>query len=349
MQTLLSETELAFKDSVTKLGRTMQIRNPRELDSTDHDHNWKRLSAAGLLELRMRSNGGEPVASGIEVMIASEALGSFLVPAPFLGVGVMATELLALAEADAALIDDVASGTRPISVLLSQDLLTMATSRTGSSALAIDCRGAQEALALTDEAEPHVVLVRLPDDGATQSAVDATRLVRRIDLTDQALEPERLGRALKEDDIARWSALVLVALAADAVGVMRGILSQAVDYSKDRIAFGSPIGTFQALQHLCADCYVDIEAAYSLVKYAAFAVDGLPLEDAIWAARTAKGYASRAVRTVTESCMQLFGGIGHTYDHIAHIYLRRGLLDRQLLGDDICQFELIGLHRLQRS
>jgi hypothetical protein len=56
----------------------------------------------------------------------------------------------------------------------------------------------------------------------------------------------------------------------------------------------------------------------------------------------AKGYASASVRTAAENCTQVFGGIGHTWDHIAHFYLRRGLLDRQVLGDDKHQFTALG-------
>ena len=300
--------------------------------------------AAGLLELRTRVSG-EPIGSGIEVMIAAEALGAALVPAPYIGNAVMAIELLELAQADAGLVSEIAAGSRRFGILLRPDMAGLATWRAGDPAIVFDGEGADEALALSDDAVPR--LVRVPLAGGVSSAgIDLTRSVATIEMPTDGTSV--IGEPLTGQSLDRWLSLALVALTADEVGVMRAVLGLAVEYSKEREAFGTRIGSFQALQHMCAEAHVAIEAAFTLVKYAAYAVDGRDVADALDAARVAKGHASSSIRPVIESCIQVFGGIGHTWDHIAHFYLRRGLLDRELLGSERDQFTVIGAEAVAR-
>jgi alkylation response protein AidB-like acyl-CoA dehydrogenase len=115
---------------------------------------------------------------------------------------------------------------------------------------------------------------------------------------------------------------------------MSSALTRAVDYAKERVQYGVKIGSFQAIQHLCADALVQIEASASLNRYAAWAVDALPCEEALLAARVAKAYSSSVAREVTETVMQVFGGIGQTWEHVAHLHTRRALTDRALFGDE---------------
>jgi alkylation response protein AidB-like acyl-CoA dehydrogenase len=85
---------------------------------------------------------------------------------------------------------------------------------------------------------------------------------------------------------------------------------------------------------MCADALVQVEASASTTKYAAWAVDALPPAEALLAARVAKAYSSSVAREVTETVMQVFGGIGQTWEHIAHVHTRRALTDRAVLGDE---------------
>jgi alkylation response protein AidB-like acyl-CoA dehydrogenase len=144
----------------------------------------------------------------------------------------------------------------------------------------------------------------------------------------------------------RWLALALTAVSADAVGAMRHGLEQVVAYTKERIQYGVPVGSFQAVQHLCAEALVAVEGADSTVKYAAWAVDELEPDEALLAARTAKAYCATTARTVPETIMQVYGGIGQTWEHIAHFVNRRNLVDRQLFGDDAAQQTAIADARL---
>jgi alkylation response protein AidB-like acyl-CoA dehydrogenase len=118
---------------------------------------------------------------------------------------------------------------------------------------------------------------------------------------------------------------------------MAGSLELAVAYAKERVQFKRPIGSFQAIAHLAADQHVSTEASRSATYYAAWAVDGLAPADALAAARIAKAYVSPLAREVTEAVLQIHGGIGHTWEHRGHYYLRRALLSRRTLGDESVQ------------
>ena len=138
----------------------------------------------------------------------------------------------------------------------------------------------------------------------------------------------------------------MIAIAADLLGVMQAALDDAVRYAGDRTQFGVKIGSFQAIQHLLADALVQVEGARSCLWHAAWAIDHLPVDEARLAAMTAKAYASAAGREVIEASAQVFGGIAITWEHVAHLRLRRMLLDRRLLGDESVHYEAIAAARL---
>ena len=162
-------------------------------------------------------------------------------------------------------------------------------------------------------------------------ALDLTRPLARLDLT--AVPARRVGAV---GDGWRVVEAVLdraaVALAAEAVGGAQRCLDMAVAHARERVQFGRPIGSFQAVQHKLADVLVSVEAARSVAAAAAGAVDGedpdLPL-----LASTAKAYCAEAfVRAAAES-IQVHGAVGFTWDHDAHLYLKRARSSALLLGD----------------
>ena len=130
---------------------------------------------------------------------------------------------------------------------------------------------------------------------------------------------------LAEDDAARWYALALTATTADLVGAARGTLLLATEYAKVREQYGSTIGSYQAVGHLLAESLALIEGSISVLRHAAWAVDELPAVEAVEAARIAKIYCSRSALTVCETSIQVHGGIGNTWECLAHVYLRRVL------------------------
>jgi len=127
-------------------------------------------------------------------------------------------------------------------------------------------------------------------------------------------------------------AVGLALTCADLVGVMRGAIDLSTAYARDRKQYGAAIGSFQAVQHLLADAFVAMEGSRSVALHAAWAVDALPPADALAAAAIAKAYCARAARSVCETAIQVHGGIGNTWDCLAHVYLRRALTAIDLFG-----------------
>jgi hypothetical protein len=130
---------------------------------------------------------------------------------------------------------------------------------------------------------------------------------------------------LSEEDAGRWRALALTITCADLVGAARGAHALACEYAKVREQYGATIGSYQALGHLLAESLALIEGSISVLRHAAWAVDELPAAEAIEAARVAKIYCARAALTVCETSIQVHGGIGNTWECLAHVYLRRVL------------------------
>jgi alkylation response protein AidB-like acyl-CoA dehydrogenase len=110
------------------------------------------------------------------------------------------------------------------------------------------------------------------------------------------------------------------------------VLDLSVEYAKERVQFGRPIGSFQAIKHRCADMLVDVEGMRSAVYHAAWAL-GAGDPDRSVAASTAKTWCSDASRRVMASGLQVHGGIGFTWEHPAHLYLKRAKADAIALGN----------------
>ncbi|MEU7004912.1 acyl-CoA dehydrogenase [Nonomuraea sp. NPDC046570] len=330
MLALLTEEQEMVRDLAGEVAESCRLANPG--DQVDAAKGWAELTQAGLLGLRTRE-GGTPAASGVEAALVAGAFGGALAPVPYLTSGILVAELLALAGADSWL-DELASGEVRYALLLTPDLKGLAGP--GAQAVAWDVEGASYALGLTVDGRP----CRTSLEGFSRAeCADRTRPIAR----GTATSVEELGEPV---DLDRWLALALSAVAADAAGAMRAALEGVVAYAKERIAYGVPIGSFQAIQHLCADALVQCEAAASCVAYASWAVDALDPAEALLAARTAKAYTSTEGLSVCETVMQVYGGIGQTWEHIAHYYTRRVMLDAHLLGDASDQLTKIADARL---
>ncbi|HUO49847.1 MAG TPA: acyl-CoA dehydrogenase family protein, partial [Acidimicrobiales bacterium] len=166
--------------------------------------------------------------------------------------------------------------------------------------------------------------------GDAEPPLDLTRPTR---IARSAPHPdEDLGGVLGEEAMAHWRALGLALTCADLVGVMRGAVALACEYATERRQYDAPVGSFQAVQHLLADAHVAMEGSASAALHAAWAVDALDPHEALGAAALAKAYCARAARDVCEAAIQVHGGIGNTWDCLAHVYLRRALLSTDLFG-----------------
>lgn len=167
----------------------------------------------------------------------------------------------------------------------------------------------------------------VPADQLAVTAVptlDLSRPLARIAVDTEVPDEARLDRP-----VALERAWVL--LAAEAVGAAERMLDESVAYAKIRKQFGRPIGSFQAIQHACADLLLLVESARAATWAAAWAADHDPADLPV-AARAARAYAADALFRCAADSVQIHGGIGFTWEHPAHRYLKRAAGDRNLLG-----------------
>jgi alkylation response protein AidB-like acyl-CoA dehydrogenase len=156
--------------------------------------------------------------------------------------------------------------------------------------------------------------------------MDRTRELGWLHLDDAPAT--RLGGVAAESVVDRGATYA----AAEMLGGADRVLSMAVDYAKERVQFGRPIGSFQAVKHRCADMLVDVEGMRSSVYWAAWCL-GADDRDRSVAASTAKIWCSDASKRVMASGLQVHGGIGFTWEHDLHLYLKRAQLDQVTFGD----------------
>jgi alkylation response protein AidB-like acyl-CoA dehydrogenase len=291
MDVRLTPEQQQLRDAAAKLADDLGPATVADLaDNSRITRLDKQIAATGWRSLRSDE------ASGVEVAIVAEEFGRRLVDTPFLG-PVLADDLAHRIGAEA-------GADAPATVALDDR--------------AIDARGARRALSLSGNT------VLATDLGAVRDGADLTRADAEL-----GESVETLGE-LEEDASARWYALALVATSADLVGIARGAQAVACDYAKIREQYGKQIGSYQAVAHLLAESLALIEGSVSVLRHAAWGVDELAPAYAIRAAQIAKVYCARATRTVCETAIQVHGGIGNTWECIAHVYLRRALTSTEL-------------------
>jgi alkylation response protein AidB-like acyl-CoA dehydrogenase len=142
------------------------------------------------------------------------------------------------------------------------------------------------------------------------------------------------------DDLEKARGQVTVMNAAESVGVATRAMEMAVEYAKDRKQFDRPIGTYQAVSHPCAQMLLEVEGARSAVYWAAWALDYEP-ETAPLAVAIAKSYAGDAGRRVPRAALQVHGGVGFTWEHDLHFFLKRGEANAHAYGDGAAQRERV--------
>ena len=306
MDVRFSPEQQALRDSVaqvverlgpTAVGRLGDLERVAKLDAAVESSGWR--------DLRTAQDDGTPWATGVDVAIVAEGLARGVADVSFIGPTLAAELRRTLGVAPAAGRETIA---------LRHDLGALGDD------VAIDAAGAVTALAARGD---RVVALPL---GLPSAEVDLTRPSASLG-ADETVVGE-----VTADDLERWTALGLALTCADLVGTMQGAVDVTCAYAKEREQYGASIGSFQAVQHLLADALVLTEGSRSITLHAAWAADALPPEDAIGAAASAKAYCARAARTVCETSIQVHGGIGNTWEHMAHVYLRRALVSTDVLG-----------------
>lgn len=328
-------------------------------DPTGHDPAlWAEMAALGWLGLLVPEHHGGAGAGLVEASIISEEIGRRIVACPFLGSAVLATSALVLGgtpDQQERWLPSLAAGDA-----IGAAALTGATGRLTASLPGVEVRHDGSRVQLDGTAafvpDAHVadVLVIAAHDAAGDTTlavverttpglsiertptIDGTRRLATLQLAGVTLDESAL---IPGDVIGLVLDRGVVILAADGVGAAREVLDRSVEYAKERVQFGRPIGSFQAVKHMLANMFVRTEAASAAVEGAAEAIDSRS-QHAKRLAGVAASYARDAAVQVAGDAVQAHGGIGFTWEHDCHLFLKRTLLDAALLGDP-------GTHREQ--
>jgi hypothetical protein len=181
----------------------------------------------------------------------------------------------------------------------------------------------------------HIAIVRPgPQLAVIDTGDAAARFVATVDFSRRLFVcelPQVDARPIDPAAYARWRNRAYACMAAEMVGTARRIFDMALAYAKERRQFDVPIGSFQAIQHKLADMSLALERATAAVHYAAMTIDGDD-PDSSRAAHVAKAAAGEAARRILKDGIQIHGGIGYTWEHDLHLYLRRATGDEYLFG-----------------
>jgi alkylation response protein AidB-like acyl-CoA dehydrogenase len=305
------------------------------------DEQWRQLAELGWAGLVVPEADGGLGLGAVELVVIQEELGYALAPTPFFS-NVGATLLLVAAGTDAQRerwLGPLAQGEARATIALwdeqsgwSPDHSEVEASggRLTAAKIAVPDAAAADLL-IVAAADGRHYLVGAGDEGVTiepERSLDPTRKLFTVTLSQVAadplaLEPARIGHAYHT---------IVTALAAENVGVAQRAMEMAVAYAKDRKQFNRPIGAYQAVSHRCAQMLLEVEGARSLSYWAAWALDHEPAA-AARAASMAKAYASDAGFRVTASALQVHGGIGFTWEHDLHFFLKRATANAHAFGD----------------
>ncbi len=301
----------------------------------------------------------------VELGIVVEELGRVLVVGPYFATVALAAQLLVASddeEAKRRWLPGIADGSRTATVAIAEDsgsweLADVAATAqpwgeqwllNGSKLFVIDGHRADLVLVIARAGDGLGVFAVEADapgmERAQLDTLDPTRELASVALHDTPAT--RIGRG----DASSWLVgaldLMLAASAAEQIGGAAACLDLAVEYAKVREQFGRPIGSFQAIKHKCATLLLEVESGRSAAYYASAAVTA-PGPEASIAAAVAKAYCSQAFTHAAKECLQIHGGIGYTWEHDAHFYLRRAKSSELLFGSPARQrarlADLVGL------
>jgi alkylation response protein AidB-like acyl-CoA dehydrogenase len=301
---------------------------------------WEKMAAQGWLGLHVPEADGGQGFGLAELAVVLEELGYALLPGPVLST-VLAAALLArhgTAAQRARYLPGLADGTTPAAVALGAGAVKVegpAGAPTGRGTLrpVPGLPTAAVLLAPLDDGGWCVLDARDAGTLEVLPALDATRPLGRLEVSGVALPEEARLPDVTTDEVRD---LALVLAAAEAAGVARWCLDTASDYAKVRVQFGRPIGQFQAIKHTLADMLVAVEQCAALAWDAAAAWEAdarSGREERALSARLAGAASLEASTRCAKACIQVLGGIGFTWQHDAHLYLRRAMATRQLLAD----------------
>jgi alkylation response protein AidB-like acyl-CoA dehydrogenase len=362
----------AFSDEQEELRRIVRqfldtksaeaaVREQMETEKGYDDAVWAQMAEQlGLQGLIIPEEFGGSGYSYIELIVVLEEMGRALLPAPYFSTVVLAANTLIHSGDDAAkkeLLPGIASGETVATLAFTEESgrwdeagITITATQSGdgwsldgTKMFVLDGHTADLIIvAARTGAGVSLFAVEGGAQGLTRTALptmDQTRKQARLELSGTP------GRLIGTDGggwavLERVLDLAAVALAAEQVGGAQKVLDMAVQYAKDRVQFGRPIGSFQAIKHKCADMLLEVESAKSAAYYAGWCASELN-DELPSVASLAKAYCSEAYFHAAAENIQIHGGIGFTWEHPAHLYFKRAKSSELLFGDPTYHRELL--------
>ncbi len=347
MALILTDEELALAESVRKfVADRSPLASLRNLIASGEPYDtdvWKQLTAQlGLAGFTIPESYGGVGAGYSALSVALTELGAGLVASPLLGCVLAAEVLLRLEdhEARAELLPKIASGELIATLAVASSFggrVTASGSPVGptlTGTVSPVLNGAEASVLVVPAEADGAIALYLVDAGADGltatrlTAVDHSRSLARIELDDtpaRLLAGDALAALAAAQDVAN------LALASESVGAMKACIDMTAAYARIRVAFGQPIGAFQAVKHRLADMEKSRELGNAAVRDAARAGDAEPGRFSV-AASVARVLLATAYGDAVVDTVQLHGGIGFTWEHDAHLYYKNGLSNKVLLG-----------------
>jgi alkylation response protein AidB-like acyl-CoA dehydrogenase len=356
-QELLAETVTRFLTEQAPI--SPYVRDQLADDRGTTTRVWAGLGELGVIGLLAPESHGGAGMGMADIAVVLEAMGRAVHPGPFLASAVGAISLVSLAGTPrdhGEYLPGLASGEQVGTVALWETGMRSHWTETETRATPdgdlwrLD--GAKVHVPDADRADLILVIARRPDgelgafvvtpetDGVTITAtptVDETRKEASVTLTHASAR--EIGGGDTTAAIAATVDRLGVAMVVDGVGAAERALELAVEYAKERKQFDVPIGTFQAVQHLCADMLRSVELARASSYYACWACDAADATERHRAATMAQAFAADSLYEVGASAIQVFGGVGFTWEHDIHLFYKRLLSLQQYAGGTIDQLE----------
>lgn len=342
----LSEEQVILQESVRRLFEQQSpLDRVREIAETGTGFDaalWSSVVELGILGALVPEQHGGSAMSFFDACLVLEAAGRCTAPVPLLGTMVLAPMAVSLVGSEAQQQDYLpkfASGQCRAGIALGElvaqrdeaDLKLEGDKLSGKSLYAMDA-GVADVFVVAVGGDTLVLAARDAPGLSINllSTIDKTRAVAELVFDNASVEVlGEAGRAA-EAIIALLDA-GRIALAADSLGAADVMIEKAVAYAREREQFNRPIGSFQAVKHMCADMVAGLEPARALIWYAAHAFDHVP-EDARLMACHAKAHMSEVGTTIAKTAVEVHGGMGFTDLMGLHYWFKRIGLNRQLLG-----------------
>ncbi len=323
------------------------------------DDIWSKLTELGWLGMLIPENYGGLGLELMDMAVIFEEMGRALFPGPFFSsvmLGAVLIELAGSEEQKSKYLTQIAQGKLRVTLAIQEsesggdlDYINLALEKKGERVVlngeklfVLDANNSDHIIVplRDDKDQDHISLYIIESDREgvlikSLPSMDETRKTCSVVFNDvlvrdeDRLGPKDSGKGMLDKTIAKaW-----VGVAAESVAAAEKSMETAAEYAKIRVQFDQPIGSFQAVKHLCAQMYEEVESARSLMYWAAWAQDHADSDEARMAALSAKVYCTRVFRNVASNAIQVLGAAGFSWEHDAHLYLKRAKANEALLGD----------------